>query len=69
MGGQKLELGRTELESLKPGRRLFVRLAGQLGKKNCYSSLAEHMAHPGRKKFWQEGFEFWQDEVVGPPKK
>ena len=24
---------------------------------------------PGRKKFWQEGIEFWQDEVVGPPLK
>ena len=22
---------------------------------------------PGRKIFWQEGIEFWQDEVVGPP--
>ena len=22
---------------------------------------------PGRKKFWQEDIEFWQDEVVGPP--
>ena len=27
------------------------------------------MAPPGRKKFWQEGIEFWQDEVVGPPLK
>ena len=23
--------------------------------------------NPGRKKFWQEGIEFWQDEVVGTP--
>ena len=44
----------------------FCPLAGQLGRKAWYSSLAEHMAPSGRKKFWQEGIEFWQDEVVGP---
>ncbi len=42
-------------------------LAGQLGRKAWYCSLAEQMAPPGRKKFRQEGIEFWQDEVVGPP--
>ena len=29
----------------------FCPLAGQLGRKAWYSSLAEHMAPPGRKKF------------------
>ena len=24
---------------------------------------------PDRKKFWQEGLEFWQDRLVGPPLK
>ena len=24
---------------------------------------------PDRKKFWQEGLEFWQDRMVGPPLK
>ena len=33
LAGQKWKLGRTELGNLKLGRRLFVRLAGQLGRK------------------------------------
>ena len=57
------------LPVLQPFIFHFCPLAGQLGRKAWYSSLAEHMAPPGRKKFWQEGIEFWQDEVVGPPSK
>ena len=55
------------LPVLQPFIFHFCPLAGQLGRKAWYSSLAEHMAPPGRKKFWQERIEFWQDEVVGPP--
>merc|ERR1712218_300011 len=40
------------------------RLAGQLG-----TAAWQNTWPPGRKKFWQEGIEFWQDEVVGPPSK
>ena len=49
---------------------LSISRTGQLGRKAWYCSLAEHMPPPGRKIFWQEGIEFWQDEVVvAPPQK
>ena len=39
-------------------------MAGQIG-----TAAWQNTWPPDRKKFWQEGIEFWQDEVVGPPLK
>ena len=75
LAGQKWVLGRTKilvwqnrLRNLEAWQKIIckLRLAGQHGRKAWYSSLAEHMPPLGRKKFWQEAIEFWQDEVVGP---
>ena len=48
-------------------------LAEQFGRTAWQKSFVQQLGRThgphGRKKFWQEGIECWQDEVVGPPLK
>ena len=56
------------LPVLQPFIFHFCPLADSLVEK-LGTAAWQNTCPPGRKKFWQEAIEFWQDEVVGPPSK
>ena len=77
MAEQKWVLGRTEIEAwrnrvgkLEAQHKIFCKTGRTAWQKSLVQPLGRtHAAPPGSKKFWQEGIEFLQDEVVVPPKK
>ena len=73
---QKLELGRTEMEAwqnrigkLEALQKIICMTGRTAWQKKIGTAAAvwQNTWNPGNKKFWQEGIEFWQDEVVGTP--
>ena len=62
---QKLELGRTEMEAWQnrigklEALQKIICVTGRTEKIGTAAAVWQNTWNPGRKKFWQEGIEFW----------